>query len=228
MTPRRPARPSPARRPARRSHAPRGRGRGVLLVAAAAALLWLSRGWWWPQPPPPQLILVLGGDVDRERRAAELSRQRGLPVVVSGGSNPEYAHWLFEQSGVRGGRVRLDYRAHDTLSNFTSVVADLRRARVRHVLLVTSSDHMQRALLVGRIVAGSRGITLTPVAVPCGERCAPELRRKVWGDGARALLWVITGRDLRGWAAERFAPWMERAGARRSAPTGSDPDRAGH
>lgn len=190
------------------------RGRTVLLLAAAGALLWLSRGWWWLQPPPPQMILVLGGDVDRERTAAELARRDGLPVMVSGGSNPEYAHWLFAQRGLGAGRVLLDYRARDTLSNFTSVVGDLRRARVRHVLLVTSSDHMQRALLVGRIVAGSRGITLTPVSVPCGTRCRPESRRKVWGDGARALVWVITGRDLRSWAAERFGPWLERAEGR--------------
>ena len=91
---------------------------------------------------------------------------------------------------------------------------ELRRARVRHVLLVTSSDHMNRALLVGRLVAGSRGITLTPVAVPCGARCLPEGRRKVWGDGLRAALWVLTGRDLRSWAAERFVPLLE-AGRRR-------------
>ena len=199
----------PPQRPRPRRRRRRFRGRSLVLVAAAAGLVWLSRGWWWPQPPPPQMILVLGGDVERERTAAELARQKGLPVVVSGGSNPEYAHWLFAQSGLGGGRVLLDYRAHDTLSNFTSVVGDLRRARVRHVLLVTSSDHMQRALLVGRIVAGSRGITLTPVSVPCGDRCHPETRGKVWGDGARALLWVATGRDLRSWVAERFGPWLE-------------------
>lgn len=198
------------RRSRRRS---RLRRRTVLLVAAIGALLWLSRGWWWPQPPPPQMILVLGGDVDRERTAAELARRDGLPVVVSGGSNPEYAHWLFAQRGLGSGRVVLDYRARDTLSNFTSVVGDLRRARVRHVLLVTSSDHMKRALLVGRIVAGSRGITLTPVSVPCGDLCKPESRSKVWGDGARALLWVLTGRDLRSWVAERFGPWLEPAEA---------------
>jgi uncharacterized SAM-binding protein YcdF (DUF218 family) len=200
----------------RRPRRSRSRRRRVvlLLAAAAGALVWLSRGWWWPQPPPPQMILVLGGDVDRERMAAELARRDGLPVVVSGGSNPEYAHWLFGQRGLGAGRVMLDYRARDTLSNFTSLVGDLRRARVRHALLVTSSDHMQRALLVGRIVAGSRGITLTPVSVPCGDRCTPESPRKVWGDGARALLWVITGRDLRSWAAGRFAPWLERAKGR--------------
>jgi hypothetical protein len=63
---------------------------------------------------------------------------------------------------------------------------------------------MSRALLVGRIVAGSRGIRLTPVPVPCGQLCVVEGRRKVWGDGLRALLWVISGRDLKGWAAERL------------------------
>ena len=56
---------------------------------------------------------------------------------------------------------------------------------------------MDRALLVGRVVAGSRGIHLTPVSVPCGDLCRPERRSKVWGDGVRALVWVVSGRDLK-------------------------------
>jgi len=203
-------RPRASQRPRRR---PR-RGRWWLALLAAAGLLVLSRGLWQPPLPPPQLILVLGGDVDRERVAAELAQRDGLPVLVSGGSNPEYAHWLFDHQGLDAGRVQLDYRATDTLSNFTSVVDELKRAKVRHVLLVTSSDHMQRALLVGWFVAGSRGIGLTPVEVPCGGRCKPEHWRKVWGDGARAALWVVTGRDLRSWAAARFGPLLEEARGR--------------
>jgi uncharacterized SAM-binding protein YcdF (DUF218 family) len=176
-----------------------------------ATLIWLSRGLWQPPLPPPQLILVLGGDVERERVAGELARRDGLPVLVSGGSNPEYAHWQFGLQGLDQRRVQLDYRATDTLSNFTSVVDELKRSKVRHVLLVTSSDHMPRALLVGRVVAGSRGIALTPVAVPCGARCDPEGRGKVWGDGLRAGLWVLTGRDLKAWAAEHVGPLLEAA-----------------
>jgi len=193
----------------------RRRRRGLpwrMLVAGSLGLtlLWLSRGWWLPSPPPPQMILVLGGDVDREKAAARLARRDGLPVVVSGGTNPEYAHWLFEQrEGLPPHQVHLDYRASDTVSNFTTLVDDLRQAHIRHALLVTSSDHMERALLVGRIVAGSRGIYLTPVAVPCGDRCRPEGRRKVWGDGARALVWLLCGRDLRSWVATHGIPWLE-------------------
>ena len=196
----------PLRRVQGRSRKRRSRRRrpspwGLVALLLAGGLLWLSRGWWWPAPPTAQMILVLGGDVAREREAAALAARQGLPVVVSGGSNPEYAHWLFEQrQGLPSHQVQLDYRARDTLSNFTSLVDDLRQARIRHALLVTSSDHMDRALLVGRIVAGSRGIHLTPVPVSCADLCQPEGRRKVWGDGLRAAVWVLSGRDLKGWA----------------------------
>ena len=191
----------PLRRVQGRSRKRRSRPWGLVALLLCGGLIWLSRGWWWPAPPPAQMILVLGGDVAREREAAALAARQGLPVVVSGGSNPEYAHWLFEQrQGLPSHQVQLDYRARDTLSNFTSLVDDLRQARIRHALLVTSSDHMDRALLVGRIVAGSRGIHLTPVPVSCADLCQPEGRRKVWGDGLRAAVWVLSGRDLKGWA----------------------------
>ena len=198
--------PDPLQRPRLRRVQGRSRKRrsrpwGLVALLLGGGLIWLSRGWWWPAPPPAQMILVLGGDVAREREAAALAARQGLPVVVSGGSNPEYAHWLFEQrQGLPSHQVQLDYRARDTLSNFTSLVDDLRQARIRHALLVTSSDHMDRALLVGRIVAGSRGIHLTPVPVSCADLCQPEGRRKVWGDGLRAAVWVLSGRDLKGWA----------------------------
>ena len=194
------------------------RWRGLLVLGAAGTLLWLSRSWLLPPVPPPQLILVLGGDVDRERLAARLASADGLPVVVSSGSNPEYARWLFQRQGLDRHQVQLDYRAHDTLTNFTSLVDELKQSQVRHVLLVTSSDHMNRALLIGRIVAGSRGIALTPVPVPCGDRCRPEEIGKVWGDGVRAAVWVVTGRDLRGWLDGQQTP----------ARGGEAPDRAGH
>ena len=173
------------------------------LLRWSVVLLLLWGGWRLlprllePWMPPPQMILVLGGDVEREKQAAALARQSNLPVLITGGSNPEYAQWVFEGQGVDAQKLQLDYAARDTLSNFTTLVDRLRRRGIRHVLLVTSSDHMDRALLVGRVVAGSRGIHLTPVPVPCGDDCRPERRSKVWGDGVRALVWVVSGRDLK-------------------------------
>ena len=56
---------------------------------------------------PPQLVLVLGGDVDRERMGARLARQLDLPLLVSGGSNPEYAEWMLSEERFNPDRVTL-------------------------------------------------------------------------------------------------------------------------
>jgi hypothetical protein len=69
---------------------------------------------------------------------------------------------------------------------------------------VTSEDHLPRALIVGGIVAGSRGIRLTGVPVSCAEQCRKESLGKRWGDGLRALAWVVTGRDLKPWARRQW------------------------
>ena len=98
-------------------------------------------------------------------------------------------------------RVTLDYRARDTLSNFTSVVDELQQDGVRHVLLVTSEDHLPRSLAVGQVVAGSRGIHITGVPVACEPHCVKEHPWKQWRDWIRAVAWVATGRDLRDAAA---------------------------
>lgn len=145
----------------------------------------------------PDLVLVLGGDVDREHMGARLAKQLDLPLVVSGGSNVEYANWLVEEAQLQPDQVTLDYRARDTLGNFTSLVDELARRQVQHVLLVTSEDHLARSMAVGQVVAGSRGIHLTGVPVDCEPSCQQEGRVKQVSDWLRAVAWVVTGRDLR-------------------------------
>ncbi len=145
----------------------------------------------------PDLVFVLGGDVDRERMGARLAKQLELPLVVSGGSNVEYATWLLETEDLQPDQVTLDYRARDTLGNFTSLIDELASREVRHVLLVTSEDHLARSMAVGQVVAGSRGIHLTGVPVACAPSCRKEGWLKQAGDWLRAVTWVLTGRDLR-------------------------------
>lgn len=154
---------------------------------------------WWGQRQfklwtrSPDAIVVLGGDQEREAFAARMAQDHGdLPVWVSSGTNPEYAEWLFfEEAGLPRDRVNLDYRAVDTVTNFTTLVPDLKAEGIDKIYLVTSDNHMRRARLIGEIVLGSNDIAFEPVAVP--SSLAPEPVNKAVRDGARALLWTLTG-----------------------------------
>ncbi len=146
----------------------------------------------------PQAILVLGGSIAREAFAADLARQFShLEVWVSGGSNPEYAQWLFTEAGISLERLHLDYEAVDTVTNFTTLVDEFKAREITSVYLVTSDDHMRRAQVIGEIVLGSRGIDYKPLAVPSGRE--PEPLEKAVRDGVRAILWVVTGKTGSSW-----------------------------
>ncbi len=145
----------------------------------------------------PQLILVLGGDVDREHIGVSLASKLNLPLIVSGGSNPEHAEWLIKKSALDSWQVKFDYRAKDTLGNFTSIVDELLSKNINHIIVITSTDHLPRALIVGKIIAGSRGINLTSIPVSCANRCKKESLEKIFIDLIRAVIWVTTGKDVK-------------------------------
>ncbi len=146
------------------------------------------------QAPNPEAILVLGGLADRDETAAKLAKNYPtLPVwISSGGRLPEAAYTLFEAAGVSRERVYLDYRATDTVTNFTTLVTQFKHHNIRHLYVVTSDFHMPRAQVIGTIVLGHNGMTLTPVSVPTNEPAESWLR--VARDGSRSLLWTMTGR----------------------------------
>jgi uncharacterized SAM-binding protein YcdF (DUF218 family) len=142
----------------------------------------------------PEAILVLGGAAEREHFAAELATQYpDLEVWVSSGTNPEYAHWLFQEANIAPDRVHLDYRAVDTVTNFTTLVTDLKAEGVESVYLVTSDYHMRRASIIAQVVLGRYDITFEPVPVPSNYGAAEEPLLRGLRDGARAVLWVFTG-----------------------------------
>ena len=99
----------------------------------------------------PQVILVLGGDVQREKLGLEIANELKLPIIISGGSNPEYSEWLAKEIGIKANQVRRDYRAKDTLGNFTFLVDELSLEGVNHALLITSEDHIDRAMTLSLI-----------------------------------------------------------------------------
>ncbi len=187
-----------------------GWGRSGFIASAGIVFWMLSFGPLRPYRKalltalPPQMVLVLGGDVDREDVGARLARELNLPLLVSGGSNPEYASWLVEKVGIPLDQVKLDYQAKDTLSNFTSLVDDLYLQGIQHVLVVTSEDHLSRAMLIGNVIAGSRAIRLTGISVSCFEDCNKEGFQKSLTDFVRAWTWVATGRDLKTLTLQRW------------------------
>ena len=152
----------------------------------------------------PQLILVLGGDIDREEAGAKLAKILKLPLVVSGGSNPEYANWSIRKIGLAKDQFLLDYRAKDTFTNFTSLVDEFSTQDVDHILLITSKDHMDRARNIGAVIAGSRGIKLTNISIPCNPNCKPESTEKKLKDIFRSIIWVLTGKDLKSIKFKQF------------------------
>ncbi|HEY9749904.1 MAG TPA: YdcF family protein [Allocoleopsis sp.] len=157
------------------------------------AVLWLGYREIKSYFQQPEAVLVLGGAPDREVFAAQFARQHpGLPVWVSSGSPPEYTEWVFSEAGVDLERIKIDQEAEDTVTNFTTLVDKFKAQGVHSIYLITSDYHMRRARVIGEIVLGSRGIDFKPIAGPSGR--SPEPLEKVVRDGARAVLWVATGR----------------------------------
>lgn len=194
MQSRRPASISRRQLSPRRNVRSRPRSRRFQLCRVVLIALLLAIGYKQIQAylRAPQAVLVLGGAVEREEFAAEFAqRHPDLPIWVSSGSNPEYSEWVFSESGIAPERVHLDYRAKDTVTNFTTLVEDFQNQEIDSVYLITSDDHMRRARIIGEIVFGSRGISIRPVAVETGR--SPEPLKKAIRDAARSLLWVTTG-----------------------------------
>lgn len=73
-------------------------------------------------------------------------------------------------------RLCLDRQAIDTVGNFTALAPELRRRRVRRLLVVTSQYHVDRAAACAAIVLGSHEISYT---VWC-----PAEDRMTWGMAA--------------------------------------------
>jgi uncharacterized SAM-binding protein YcdF (DUF218 family) len=140
----------------------------------------------------PEALLVLGGHEERERYAAQLAQQHpDLPIWISSGSPQAYAQKIFHNAGVESDRLHFDYRASDTVTNFTTLVDELKAQGIDSIYLITSENHMQRAKVIGDIVLRSRGINFQAISVP--SKNPPEPIEKTVRDGARAFFWLVTG-----------------------------------
>ncbi|MGF1538830.1 MAG: YdcF family protein, partial [Pleurocapsa sp.] len=130
---------------------------------------------------------------DREEFTAQLARSHPtLPIWVSTGSPPQMTREIFKQAGILDREFYLDRRATDTVTNFTTLVADFKTRNFQHIYLITSDFHMLRAKAIAFVVLGSQGITITPLSVPSKQSSEPKI--KIVRDVARAFLWIFTKR----------------------------------
>ena len=143
--------------------------------------------------PQPEAILTLGGGSDREKFTAYFAQSHpSLDIWVSTGIPAKQANQIFRSAGISPERIHLDYRATDTVTNFTSLVKDFKSHKIHHLYLITSKFHMRRAKTIATFVLGSQEITFTPVPIPSNR--PKESALHVMRDASRSLIWVFTGR----------------------------------
>jgi uncharacterized SAM-binding protein YcdF (DUF218 family) len=179
-----------------RKHRRRHRWRLWKLLIPLSPLI-LPLGWMgyreventWIQP---QAIFILGGEEEREIFGAKFAHTHPrLPVWISSGAPPSYAKKVFKKAGVSADHLHLDYRAIDTVTNFTTLVDRFKSKGITSVYLITSDDHLPRARIIGEIVFGSQGIKVKPITFESGRDSEPI--QKTVRDGFRSVLWLITG-----------------------------------
>lgn len=171
-----------------------------LLTLVSPLLLWFS----YKQIrslETPQAVLMLGGStsaLEREKFTAKFVSQQpnlqNLEIWISSGGAGKYNNYvrkIFIKSGINSEKIHFDEQAVDTVTNFTTLVDELKSRGITSVYLVTSDYHIRRAQVIGEVVLGSRGIVFKSVAVPSNK--PPEPIEKAVRDGVRAILWVITG-----------------------------------
>ncbi len=151
------------------------------------------------QAPTPQAILALGGGQMRESFTAQFAQKHpALEIWVSSGTTlPSKTREIFEAAGIPEERLHVDCRAIDTVTNFTSLVADFQKRHFQHLYLITASYHMARAKAIAMFVFGSQGLVVTPVPIydqAPDSNHPPESLFRTLRDSARAISWILTGR----------------------------------
>lgn len=128
-------------------------------------------------------------------QAKPLTQHNAIRIWISTGRpRPEISR-LANQSGIGLSRVELDYRAIDTVTNFTTMAPKMRAANISTVYVVTDVSHIDRAMIIARAVLAYYGIT--PVAAPCPNttRRDSEWIIRGWRDYLRCVVWFYTGKS---------------------------------
>ena len=141
-------------------------------------------------------VLVLGGSIQRERYVMTHASDLPRPILISGGSPPDCVQRMWDQSNDRDSisldGIWIEPCATSTFENFIFAAPFLKAQGVKHVLVLTSANHLFRAGHLGRVMLGFQGIAVEPFSV--SERGRPgnhESRVKTGLDLLRGTLWGL-------------------------------------
>ncbi|NJK39129.1 MAG: YdcF family protein [Oscillatoriales cyanobacterium RM1_1_9] len=194
---------------------------GIILAFLLAGLLhqvWILR---LSAQQPVDLFLVLGGSIKREIYVSELANKfPQTRILISTGSDDPCISQLFRRIQAPLDQVWLEKCADSTFGNFFFTQPLLSRWNVRHVKLITSTNHLPRALWLARIILGAHGIWVEPELVAeTGVPGNQESPIKTMVDVTRALVWAGVSQriqprcqdviqlpqvDLKAWCSEGF------------------------
>ena len=148
--------------------------------------------------PNPQAIFVLGG-FERASSGGELwQKHPEMDVWLSDFQSylPTQRRLLLEK-GVPPEKMKLDGNATDTVTHFTTLVEKFNGQNLKHLYMVTSKFHIERARVIASIVLGSRGIVITPYPVN-DEKSSKWYSEEHWSksfrDCLRSILWIYMGK----------------------------------
>ena len=178
------------------------RGAAAIVVLGAGMDVHLSRGASYGAPTRDVSLRVL--------EAARVHRLLGgVPIVVTGGlGSTQYseagmmAHQL-EQLGVPADKIIKEHKAANTREHGIFVPPLLKQHGIDQFVLVTSQQHIARALAVFR-AAGMNPIPSTPeIYVPRGGRLEMYLPSRTALYASDRMLY-----DLFGWVYYKLRGWI--------------------
>mmetsp|Transcript_2176 Transcript_2176/g.2500 ORF Transcript_2176/g.2500 Transcript_2176/m.2500 type:complete len:186 (-) Transcript_2176:770-1327(-) len=147
---------------------------------------------------PVDLCFILGGSKRREVAALKtcLKKFPGVPIWISGPELTEDCLQVCEEEGVNPELLRIDYRAVDTLSNFTTMAPEMYKGGFKKVAIITSRYHMKRARTIASIIMPEFKVRYVPIAIMYKADSEKENLVKVWRDQIRSYLWVYFRYDV--------------------------------
>jgi uncharacterized SAM-binding protein YcdF (DUF218 family) len=162
--------------------------------------------------PPQRPGFVLGPASARIVHAAALYRAGKAPwIVVAAGNRPDVADFQVEADaislflhdlGVPASAIRLDRQSRNTRENAAMVRPILRQLGAKRVLLVTSAQHMPRAMRTFGLVWGDGEPLLIPAVTDVRAVGEPATHPRMWLPSLEALVSVTKAlKEFAGMAA---------------------------